>query len=420
MSLARSALLGILAAISGFAVNVLTPVVSVEGPYPRWLIPAVGGGVLALVVIVTAMLQREPGKGDKATNELLGQLQQHRAMLAQLEARCRAKDHWTASCVEEWGRHQREIDILKETLRRTRLVVADAPIDTAPAPGVGCLMRAALVAKSATALLAFPLFAFSAGYMAPALMPLELRASPSLAARIALLKSPVASSDLSVVPLSTAFSVLTRQPTATVSAARISGTWTPTLLPSDAIASSPVATMVAHPTVLATPTLPPASETPKSAMTPRPTLTAAAVTEVAGAPAPTRALTATPSPSTSVPTPRLGVLGVVPPDGAVFSGRGAVIELSWRMPGHTPAGDEYYLVTLSFPHDDATWYDYQWTRETSIIVPAYLFDLVTGERRFLWRAQLVQLREGGAEGTPGDRVEVLAAMPITREFEWRP
>lgn len=417
MSLARSALLGILAAISGFAVNVLTPVVSVEGPYPRWLILAVGGGVLALVVIVTAVLQREPGKGDKATNELLGQLQQHRAALAQLEARCRARDHWTAGCVEEWGRHQREIDILKETLRRTRLVVADAPIDTAPAPGVGCLMRAALLAKSATALLAFPLVAFSAGYMASALMPQVFMASPSLSAHIALVKSPVAPSNTPEVPASQGM-----QGVLTVSPAVVNKTRTPTSQARVGAVSPTAPTLVPQSAGLVTPTSPPASPTPvwTTTTTPRPAPPLSVATEAAADPAPTRALTATPAAPTPLPTSSLRVLAKAPPHGAVLSGRDAVIELIWSVPGHTLAANEHYLVTLSFPHDDATWYDYQWVRETSLIVPAYLFDLVTGDRRFIWRAQLVRLREGGAEGAPGDRVEVLASMPIAREFEWRP
>jgi hypothetical protein len=107
-----------------------------------------------------------------------------------------------------------------------------------------------------------------------------------------------------------------------------------------------------------------------------------------------------------------------PANGAVFLGRDAAITLQWQSVKPSLQPDEYYLVILAFPHNSATWYDYQWTKNTSIVLPKYLFDNVTGDRIFRWTVGLIRLQAGEPTGDPTGRITILSNANDIWQFQW--
>ena len=124
----------------------------------------------------------------------------------------------------------------------------------------------------------------------------------------------------------------------------------------------------------------------------------------------------------NTPGPGQGAIPAItlggPPTDYNFSGPDARIELGWSQSGHVLGSDEYYLVTIQYPHDSATWSDYQWSRTTQLVAPAYLYDLATGDRFYTWSVALVRLVEGKAEGDPAGRVNELARSEQPKRFLW--
>jgi hypothetical protein len=102
----------------------------------------------------------------------------------------------------------------------------------------------------------------------------------------------------------------------------------------------------------------------------------------------------------------------------VFLGRDAAITLQWQSVKPSLQPDEYYLVMLAFPHNSATWYDYQWTKNTSIVLPKYLFDNVTGDRIFRWTVGLIRLQAGEPTGDPTGRITILSNANDIWQFQW--
>lgn len=203
------------------------------------------------------------------------------------------------------------------------------------------------------------------------------------------------------------------------------------------------------PTPLPTPTVLVSAREPRGVSTPTPTITATETLTSIPTDTPTPTLTATttstPSPTetftptatraqvvaTPGPTPTLrrGTTPPAPPavaalalqaprDGEEFAGRTAKIKLSWAAAPRPLAPDEYYLVTTFFPHDQETWVDYQWTREPEIVLPEYLYDIVTGDRTFRWQVSVVRLNAGSPTGNPEGKTTVLGAPSAMRTFRW--
>jgi len=75
----------------------------------------------------------------------------------------------------------------------------------------------------------------------------------------------------------------------------------------------------------------------------------------------------------------------------VFKGPGAQIVLRWTDEG-IKGDDVFYVVVIEYPHEGATYRDEQWTKETHLVVPAYLYDpvLLTGDRRCWWHVEVRQ------------------------------
>lgn len=174
---------------------------------------------------------------------------------------------------------------------------------------------------------------------------------------------------------------------------------------------TPVSTETTTPTQTATNTHTATRQITATA-TPSPTATRAQATPTAAI----RPVTPTRSPTPPKPAGTLALKA--PADGETFTGRNTKIRLVWSPAARPLVPDEYYLVTIFFPHGQETWTDYQWTREPEIILPEYLYDNVTGDRSFRWHVSLVQLTAGAPSGSPVNRTTLIIAPGATRTFKW--
>jgi hypothetical protein len=166
------------------------------------------------------------------------------------------------------------------------------------------------------------------------------------------------------------------------------------------------------PTASAPPTTP--IDTATSTLQPSAAATAAPTTTATPTPRPTAIATRTLAP----PAPRLDLL--TPADGQIFTDRSTAIRLAWSPATRPLDASEYYLVTILFPHEQATWTDYQWTRNPELLVPGYLYDNVTGDRSFRWQVSRVRLNSGDPSGNPQDRTTLIVAPGGSRTFRWLP
>ena len=167
--------------------------------------------------------------------------------------------------------------------------------------------------------------------------------------------------------------------------------WRPTVVP---LATTPVVTAL---TVEPTPTPRP----PTATLAPPPTPTA--VQETRGA---------APVSAPAYAAPQL----LAPEDGTAFKGPDAEIRLEWTSVG-TLGTDDYYVVITDFPHEGETWRDWQWTKDTYLIVPRYLYDLFTGSRRAEWRVAVWRRTGTKPDGT-WDGVPISGDSGV-RSYTWQ-
>lgn len=132
-------------------------------------------------------------------------------------------------------------------------------------------------------------------------------------------------------------------------------------------------------------------------------------TQPAPPPSPTPVPTQPPTP-TLLPAPVL----LEPADGQAFGAAGPGT-LRWQWAGSLGA-EEYFVVTIAYPHNGAIWYDVHWVRETSFQPPAYLRDLITGDRRCTW--QVVVMRKTGVDARGWNVGEALSLPSPQRSFVW--
>lgn len=134
-------------------------------------------------------------------------------------------------------------------------------------------------------------------------------------------------------------------------------------------------------------------------------------------------LTATPRVRPTVPptrsrgtsTPAVACERLVPlspGDGAVFAGPDAGIQLSWGSVGELAEGMQYQVISV-FPHQGATWTDTQTTRNTSLTLPRYLYDLLTDSRRLDWRVTVLQVSPASPNGA------AICPSSASRSLVWR-
>jgi hypothetical protein len=118
---------------------------------------------------------------------------------------------------------------------------------------------------------------------------------------------------------------------------------------------------------------------------------------------------------TRTPTPAPAPALSGPPDGQEF-GRKQPMALQWSWNG-TLRQDTYFVVIVQYPHDGAVWKDIHWVKETSFVPPAYLADLITGDRRCQWTVTVMRQTGMGADGL---RTGEPISQPSTgRTFVWR-
>jgi len=135
-----------------------------------------------------------------------------------------------------------------------------------------------------------------------------------------------------------------------------------------------------------------------------PTPTSAPPTPTPSA-SPTEKATATPLPSPVLLTPQ---------HEQVFGPRGPD-QMTWEWYG-TLRSNQFFVVTISYPHEEAIWHDVHWVKETTFTPPEYLRDLITGDRRCEWT--VVVMRQ---TGTASDGMKVGEAVSQTSEprvFVW--
>jgi hypothetical protein len=109
-----------------------------------------------------------------------------------------------------------------------------------------------------------------------------------------------------------------------------------------------------------------------------------------------------------------------PANAQSFSGPTAQIALKWSAASRPLAKDEYYLITIQYPHAGKTWTDYQWSKDPAFALPGYLYDLFTDTRVGTWYVTVVRLGGGEAKGDPKGRITALTPDSDKRTFVWSP
>jgi tetratricopeptide (TPR) repeat protein len=181
-----------------------------------------------------------------------------------------------------------------------------------------------------------------------------------------------------VVPTSEPTSTPVPTPTATPTPASIP-TSTPASIPTSTPASIPTSTSTSTHTPVSTPT-PTPSFTPS---TPSPTLS----------PTETPQPTPVPATPTLLPAPRL----IEPANaGRAYPGKSA---LRWAPVGEL-GPDGYYVVEITFPHEEATWYDGGWVKESTWAVPNYFGWPHSSTGRYEWSVTVMQWTGNDAAGKP--------------------
>jgi serine/threonine protein phosphatase PrpC len=149
---------------------------------------------------------------------------------------------------------------------------------------------------------------------------------------------------------------------------------------------------------------------PQETVTVVPT-TVEAPTVTPGGEGPTPRPSRTPQPHIAYGAPVL----TGPEDGATFTGPDAVIVLSWEAVGDL-AQDEYYVVTIPYPHEGATWHEIAWTKGLSFQLPEYLYELISEPRECQWNVAV--MRQTGI-GDEGEKTGVALGEPsVTRTLVW--
>lgn len=125
--------------------------------------------------------------------------------------------------------------------------------------------------------------------------------------------------------------------------------------------------------------------------------------------------TPTPSPTSEAsPTPLPAPVLLEPAHEQIFDARGPA-RLAWEWSGRL-AADQYFVVEIAYPHEGAVWHDVHWVKEKSFTPPAYLRDLITGDRRCTWTVTVKRRTGTGADGLPTGEPVSLTSAP--RAFVW--
>lgn len=136
------------------------------------------------------------------------------------------------------------------------------------------------------------------------------------------------------------------------------------------------------------------------------------------APAPTRIPPTSTVSTTATATAQRPLLPapllLAPDSGQSFGARGP-LQFSWSSE-RALAEDEYFVITIAYPHQGTTWNDVHWVKERSFVPPAYLAGLITGDRRCQWWVVVMRQTGKGADELP---VGVAVSLPSEkRSLVW--
>jgi hypothetical protein len=82
--------------------------------------------------------------------------------------------------------------------------------------------------------------------------------------------------------------------------------------------------------------------------------------------------------------------------GRAYPGKSA---LRWAPVGEL-GPDGYYVVEITFPHEEATWYDGGWVKESTWAVPNYFGWPHSSTGRYEWSVTVMQWTGNDADGKP--------------------
>ena len=118
--------------------------------------------------------------------------------------------------------------------------------------------------------------------------------------------------------------------------------------------------------------------------------------------------------SEASPTPLRAPVLLSPNHEQTFDARGPQ-QLSWDWAG-TLASNQYFMVTIAYPHEGAIWHDVHWVKEKTLTPPAYLKDLITNDRRCQWNVTIMRQTGTASDGAPVG--EPVSGTSETRAFTW--
>jgi hypothetical protein len=109
---------------------------------------------------------------------------------------------------------------------------------------------------------------------------------------------------------------------------------------------------------------------------------------------------------------------VDPPNGAQYRGPNPMPYpmLVWASLGGLGA-DEYYRITIDYPHEGETWQEVGWTKQVQWEVPDYLPGLLSQPYECRWHVEVVRATATDGDGSPTAGVAI-SPPSETRMFVW--
>lgn len=186
---------------------------------------------------------------------------------------------------------------------------------------------------------------------------------------------------------------------------------------------TPPATTVLPPETTTVATLEPTTPAPgptSTSLTATPAIdaTSATATPSVSTASPTDTASPVEEPTTPVPAANLAYEAPIllePGANSSYTGPDAVIVLAWEEVSDLATND-YYVVTIPYPHDGGTWHEIQWVKDTRLQVPRYLYDLLSGSRECQWYVTV--MRHTGTDADGQKTGHAISEPSETRTFVW--
>lgn len=374
---------GLISTCVGLLCNLLAGAIQQSvGQFTMLQMAAMLAGIMATMVLSYQFETRWGNRGKKEIGQICEEIAHHRDELRLLSNRRSSGAPWTSAQIDAWQSSQRTIAELKRKLRARDEVCTDDPIDEAPPPALGCLMRMTTQTKQISMMFVFPfLLAVGLSFSAVAFTHGGHFSSPAVWTTIAAIRVTPAEPYL---------------PTSTTSApGAVAPTKRPpvTFLPASTATSTAAPSPTAISTRLFVPTPPPIRDTPVGA--PPSTQT------------PAKQPTDTPTPSVHA-APQL----ISPPNGSVISASAGITpELRWA--GQESEVVEHFLLYVQHK-SGASWIV---TDATFWRIPDWLSDFQPIDG-FIWWVAVCRGAETGEH--PVQPCTLVSPPSETWRFKWVP